>query len=295
VDPYGNPVLSANTDIRITGTGLDTAVTRTPANGIATFGDALKESSTGTGRILIATATTNSGVSQPSGPFRIVTTLKGCNGQSCVNKALGGTGNTSVNSWSLITTNSGFFGSGVNVLQSTQLVKTDTKSQCGGTGPTLTWISDIADQRVTGSGTNVTSTGRELIVIPKATLKASGVLSRGTPMFNICFGAIWIGGDPQPGEFDGWMGKTSATDNTPKRATRVADPTVVPQGYRFYGIPANCPANGTSANPCIRLRTKQVSDVRTLLGSDAASIMKDGDLAIVVEVTGSWDGGSHPF
>jgi hypothetical protein len=124
-------------------------------------------------------------------------------------------------------------------------------------------------------------------------LKSSGVLSRGTPSFNICFGAIWIGpGTPSTP----WRAKTSATNSTLKNAVRVADATVVPQGERYYGIPADCGAAGLPASsPCIYLRTKKKSDIQAVLGSDAASIMTDSDVGIIVKVTGSWDGRSQPF
>ena len=288
VDAFSNPVLSQN--IGITGSWLDAAVTRTTSGGTAAFGDSLKESTTGVGRALLATAALNGAVQKTSDKFRVVTTLKGCTGATCINKALGSTNSrTYVNSWSQITTSGCFFCAGVNVLQSTQLTLTSAASQCGNS----VWISDISDQRVTGTNPQVTSSGRELIVVPKATLKSSGVLNRGVPSFNICFGAIWIGpGAPT----QGWLGKKAATNNTPTRATEVQDGTVVPQGERWYGIPANCGTAGLSADdPCILLRTKQKADVLNLLGSDAASIMTDADLAIVVRVGGSWDGGSHPF
>jgi hypothetical protein len=292
VDNWGNPVLSNGIDVTASPNAL-VGGTKTASTllGYASFSNLLSEAVTGTGIKLTAKAQANPTVAKvDSNPFRIVTTLKGCTGATCINKALGDShSNTYVNSWSQITTTSCFYCGTTNVLQSTQLVTTSTASQCNNT----VWISDIADQRVTGTNTDVTSTGRALIVIPKATLKASGVTSRGTPSFNICFGAIWIGtGSPT----QGWLGKQSATNNTPTRATMELDPNVVPQGQRWYGIPANCGTAGlSSSDPCILLRTKQKADVQSLLGADAASIMKDGDLGIVVRVGGSWDGSNHPF
>jgi hypothetical protein len=301
VDGYGNLVLAQN--ITISGTGLDANVTKQTAGGIATFGDALKESGTGNGRTLVATAAANAGANKPSGVFRVVTTLKGCSATNtrCINKALGNTGSTTyVNSWSQITTNTCFYCGTTNVLQSTQLVALDrTPSTCGSAGPKLQWIGDISDQRVTGTNTGVTSSGLALIVIPKATLKSSGQLNRAASNFNICFGAIWIGGGSPP---QGWLGKTSATNNAPLRALPVTDLTVQPQQQRWYGIPADCPVQATN-DPCILLRTKQKADIYNLFqkpanggnGADAASIMTDADLGIVIRVGGPWDGGSHPF
>jgi hypothetical protein len=134
-----------------------------------------------------------------------------------------------------------------------------------------------------------------LIVIPKNTLKSSGFLNRSASNFNVCFGAIWIGpGAPTVNQF--WRGKTSASNNTLIKATQVTDTTVVPQGLRYFGIPANCgTATLSSDDPCILLRTKQKSDIQTLLGADAASIMNDSDVGIVIRVGGPWDGSSHPF
>jgi len=290
VDAFGNLVLAQN--IVMSGTGLDTNVTRPTAGGVATFGDALKESTTGNGRTLVATAALNGSANKTSGVFRVVTTLKGCaaNNTKCINKALGNTNSkTYVNSWSQITTGTCFYCGTTNVLQSTQLVVNSTAPQCGITA----FASDQVDQRVTGSNTQVTSSGLELIVIPKNTLKSSGFLNRSPSNFNVCFGAIWIGAGSPP---QGWLGKTGATNNTPLRASPVDDQTVVPQGQRWYGIPADCGTAGlSSSDPCILKRTKQKSDIQTLLGADAASIMTDADLGIVIRVGGSWDGGSHPF
>ena len=310
VDAYGNPVLSQG--VTITGANLDASVTRSTNLGIATFGDALKESTTGNGRTLVATAVINSGANKPSGIFRVVTTLKGCSATDtkCTNKALGNSkaSNFFVYSWSQISTKTCFYCAGTNVLQSTQLVpNVGSPAQCG----VSSFASDLVDQRVTGTNTQATSSGYELIVIPKATLKYSGFLNRSAANFNICFGAIWIGQGSDvpgtPGANLGWWGKTSATNNHLVRATRVADPTVTPQGYRFYGILADCGTAGLAtdkSDPCILKRTKQKSDILNLLGSDAASIMTDADLGIVVRIgdpTNSnnppspWDGGNHPF
>ena len=307
VDNWGNPILSTTNNIKITAApNALVGVTQFASTllGYASFGTQLSELGTGTGIQLTAKAVANPSVATvDSIKFRIVTTLKGCTGASCINKALGNASSKSyVNSWSQINTTGCFYCAGVNVLQSTQLVTTSTASQCGNT----VWVSDIADQRVTGTNTQVTSTGLELIVIPKNTLKSSGVLNRGPLNFNICFGAIWIGPTPAVGTYPTpWNGKTSATNTAKKPATRVDDPTVQPLGYRFYGIPADCGTSYlTPADPCIYLRTKQKSAIQAALGTDAASIMNDSDLGIILRVgarinnvtyASPWDGGSHPF
>jgi hypothetical protein len=314
VDGWGNPVLQTNMiDVTAAPNAL-VGGTKTISTfaGYATFGNLLSESQTGTGIKLTATAQANPTVAKvTSNPFRVVTTLKGCSATSttCVNKALGDTTSKFyVNSWSQITTNSCFYCGTTNVLQSTQLVVNSSASQCGITS----FASDQVDQRVTGTNTQVASSGYELIVIPKATLKTSGFLNRSPGNFNICFGAIWIGPGSDttpgaPGAGNGWWGKTSATNNHLVRATRVADPNVSPQGYRFYGILADCGTAGLApdkSDPCILKRTKQKSDIQALLGTDAAAIMTDADLGIVIRIgdptnpsnpASPWDGGSHPF
>ena len=305
VDLYGNAVLAQGIVISV---GVDTPVTQTTSNGTATYADLLKNSTTttGSGTVLRATASLDAAVKKDSNNFRVLDSLKGCPQAAsgvpttnCIIKSLGKSSKTFVNAWSKISTtnNCGFFCTNTNVLQSTQLTVTDKSSKCGGTtgfGSNVTWIGDIVDQRVTGTNTQVTTSGLELIVIPKDTLKNSGVTSRNVGAFNICFGAIWIGGGTPSGT-QIWKGKTSATNNTLVFAKQVTDLTVVPQLERYYGIPADCSPSLPADYPCIFLRTKQKSDIQAALGADAASIMTDADLGIIIRVGGSWDGGSHAF
>src|SRR5206468_12209401 len=101
--------------------------------------------------------------------------------------------------------------------------------------------------------------GYQLIVVPKNTLKASGVLSRGTPSFDICFGAIWTSTTISP---TAWQAK-------PLTGTRLISANPVPDGFgttRYWGLPTNCGTAGVAlGDPCIPLPTKQPSDVVALL------------------------------
>jgi hypothetical protein len=137
---------------------------------------------------------------------------------------------------------------------------------------------------------------RMLIVIPKDTLKASGVLSRGTPSFNVCVGLIYLP-DPNPSNPAVNAGRRWTGTNAAGTGTVLATPLFdsVAGLYRFWGTPANCtPAGVSSTNsgndPCISLRTKKKSDVLSALGADAAAQMNDSDLGIIVNKPYPWDG-----
>ena len=314
VDSWGNPVLQTQVSITPTPNTPNSlaAIAQQPStvDGYATFGTLLTETSTGTGFQLRATAGVSPNAkSVDSNKFRIATSVTGCPGQAsgtglttCTNKAQGTskTSNYFVYSWSQITTKTCFFCGTTKILQSTQLVANSNATQCG----VSSFASDMVDQRVTGANTQATSGGYELIVIPKATLKFSGFLNRSAYNFNICFGAIWIGS----GQATGWFAKTSATSTTVRKIPApTPDPSVQPQQERWYGILADCGTKGLASDksdPCILKRTKAKSDIQNILGTDAASIMSDADLGIIVRigdptnvnaVVSPWDGSNHPF
>jgi len=245
--------------------------------------------------------------SAPSAKFRIVNELKACvdsatsSIQVCANKTdntLDGADiNTLVRAYGKITTSSSFFDTnlGTNVLLSTQFgKKADLTNMCGqGTK----FVADPVDERITGTGiTTATPPTSMLIVIPKNTLKASGVLSRGTPSFNVCLGTIYL---PNPRGADAthppaapWTGKNAAGTGT---APAVPLYDTAAGLWRFWGTPGNCTAAGVSAtnsgkDPCIKLRTKMKSDILAALGPDAAAQMNDSDLGIIVNKPYPWDG-----
>ena len=189
-----------------------------------------------------------------------------------------------INAWNQIT---GAF-TGAGTLQTTSFLGGNgTPDGSGSCNTGRKFIGDGFDQRVF-SAPSAGIKGYQVIVIPKNTLKASGVLSRGTPSFDLCFGGIWVGsGTPTP-----WTGKNgSAVPHTDSDGTT-----------RYYALPVNC--TPTLTDPCIALRTKQRSDVVKLIPSISTqinSIMSDADVALVVRVGGApnaatssfWDGGGH--
>ena len=264
--------------------------------GLATFGTSLilcdvklsPCTSSFTGHMqLYAYVATSTGVNNTSGTpdFRIVNDLTPCGSSTCVTKANDPSGSP-VNAWNQITgalTNAG-------TLQTTSFLGGSGAPDGGGACNTgRKYIGDGFDQRVF-SAPSAGIKGYQVIVIPKNTLKASGVLSRGTPSFDLCFGAIWVG-DPHA-TITAWTGKSGA-----------AQPHTDSDGTsRYYALPVNCTPSIT--DPCIALRTKQRSDIVALIPSISSqinSIMSDGDLAIVVRVGGVpsstqasfWDGGGH--
>ena len=226
--------------------------------------------------------------------FRIVNDLASCGSTACITKA-NDPSNSPINSWNQIT---GSF-TGVGTLQTTSFLGGAGQFDNGATGCGLTtrkYIGDGFDQRVF-SAPSAGIQGYQVIVLPKNTLKASGVLSRGTPSFDLCFGAIWTpGGTPTAL----WRGKTTSGTGL----TNAVQHTDADQTVRYWAVPANCgTATLDPSNPCIALRTKQRSDVVALIpgiSSQINTLMSDGDIAFVVR-TGTpsslspWDGGGHAF
>ena len=228
-----------------------------------------------------------------SDKFRIVQDLAPCdNSHQCKNNTSNGqTGNFTQYSFGQITST----GTYSDVLLTTQFTSgSDTSRQCGNNRT----IGQSTELRAAGPTVSTTSTGYLVLIIPKNTLKADGVLSRGTPSFNVCLGALYLG-DGSPGSYGGthtaWIGKkTSGNGLAP--ANPVLDPL---SGFiRYWAPPANCGTAGLHADgsdPCIYLRTKQKSDITALvnqhiLAPGADANMHDADVAIVIYKPNPWDG-----
>src|SRR5205807_2394341 len=119
------------------------------------------------------------------------------------------------------------------------------------------------------------------------TLKADGVLSRGTPSFNVCLGTIYLGdthGNAYGSGNSGlrWQGKK--TTASPDGLAIVMTDTSLIGVSRFWGVPALCGAAGLRpSDPCIFKQTKQKSDITALvnqgiLAAGADTNMHDADL-----------------
>jgi hypothetical protein len=124
-------------------------------------------------------------------------------------------------------------------------------------------------------------------VIPRDALKFYGIASRGTGTFEVCLGALNIS-DVDDSAVTPWQQKKIVK----KAVTLVASTRV---GDRFWGVPADCGTAGLAdSDPCIGLRTKNVSQVQSYMGLTAAEItaigVRDSDLMIVIDKQFPWDG-----
>ena len=150
-------------------------------------------------------------------------------------------------------------------------------------------IGEATDVRVNGLGVGATAPDTTMVmVMPKDTLKAFGITSRGTSSFNVCLGALNISAVADP--ITPWQQK-----NMKKGA--LLKPAVFGAEDRYWGIPADCTDARVDRtyDPCILLRTKQVADVATALGMTRAAAVaqfgiSDADLVIIIEKPFPWDG-----
>jgi hypothetical protein len=230
---------------------------------------------------------TSGSVNRPSLTFSIVSDLAACDEQLCINNGNNaGDSKTVQRAYGRIktTTVNDFYNTNNNVLLTTQFVSSATADggptgRCG----TNQTIGQATDLQISGAGASITTKATMVFIIPKDTLKADGVTSRGTPSFNICLGAsVLPGGNPGLG----WTQKSGA------KATL--------NGGRWWGTPPDCTtALLNSGNPCVALRSKQAAPVQSYLGLNNSDFGKlkigDADLVIIVELGYPWDskGGTY--
>jgi hypothetical protein len=259
--------------------------------GVASFGSTLVLAGTFIGDInLFAVAVGMASANDTSADFRIVNDLAPCRGPLCKNSiGNGGNNNTLQYLYGQIRTGSSY----ADTTLTTQFLPAGSiDGFCGG----IRAVNMPVELRAAGSDVAVTNTGYMVLIIPKNTLKASGILNRGIPSFNICLGALYLGGT------QGAYGSNTATGWMAKRPSGTGLVQTTPlfepaSGYwRYWGTPANCGAAGLSGtDPCILLRTKKKADITALinqgvLSAGADANMRDSDLAIVVKKPGPWDG-----
>jgi hypothetical protein len=257
-------------------------------NGVASFGSTLVVPGTFIGHTALYAFTTSPGTNTTSADFRIVNDLAPCNAAICKNNiGNGGTNKTLQYLYGQIKAN-GTYSATTLTTQFVGVNQVDTR--CG----TNKTINTGVELRANGSDVNTTSTGYMLLIIPKDTLKALGITSRGTPSFNVCLGTLYLG-DGNAGTY----GSQHAKWNTLSGLASERQDTIAVDGdvyWRYWGAPANCGARGlTGSDPCISLRTKQKSDITALitqgiLSAGADSNMHDSDLAIVIKKPSPWDG-----
>jgi hypothetical protein len=304
VDQYGNRVSGVSVTIAtatpqsppgspISTGGTKTALTQGGTPGVAPYGEAPFTNLTiGSLQTYVLNASASGITAGASGNFRIVADLQGCAGKSqCKNSAGNGKGSNAVQyAFGQINSTSTFS----SVVLTTQFsAGTDTSNECG----TNHTIGDSVELRAAGGTVIPTTNGYMLLIIPKNTLKANGVLSRGTPSFNVCLGAIYlgdtIGNAYGTSTAPAWLGKTTSGSGLVAARTELDSAASV---WRYWGIPADCGTAGLHANdPCIYLRTKQKSAITTLvnqgvLATGADTNMHDADLAIVIRKPNPWDG-----
>ena len=308
-DAYGNlagtgaPGAEANVvDVKVTvrrdtSSGVVLTSNVSTSNGVAKFNDALIIAATGNSNKLYAVATSGQVLtpSDTSSNFRVVTDLYACDGRTCDNNGNNGlAANQLQRAAGKINTGADFYVAGsTNVLLSTQFVPgTETNQAACGNNKT---IGQATDLRATGQGVGGTTPSTIMVmVMPKNTLKFYGVTARSATSFDICLGALKI--DPTS-PITKWKAKN------PKKSGLVDSALGSDTEGRQWGVPANCGTAGLSAvDPCIGLRTKQTSELRTYLagqGWTTAEInaigMADADVAFVIRKGSPWDakGGAY--
>ena len=258
------------------------------SNGVASFGGNLVVAGTFIGHTTLYAFTTSPATNKTSDDFRIVNDLAPCRAAVCKN-SIGNGGNNKTLQYLYGQINSN--GTYAATTLTTQFVGVNqVDARCGSNHT----INSGVELRASGSDVNTTSTGYMLLIIPKDTLKADGVVSRGTPSFNVCLGTLYLG-DGTPGSY----GSQHAKWNTLSGLASERQDTTALDGdtyYRYWGAPANCGARGlTPTDPCISLRTKQKADITALinqglLSAGADTNMHDSDLAIVIKKPSPWDG-----
>jgi trimeric autotransporter adhesin len=289
LNPPNNPAI--NVVIKkdnASGTVIGPAGGTATSAGVASFGTTLNLAGTFTGHLKLYAFVTSPAVNTTSDDFRIVNDLAPCQGPLCKNN-IGNGGNNKTLQYLYGQINSG--GSYTATTLTTQFVGVNQVDNRCGTNKT---INSGVELRAAGNDVATTSNGYMLLIIPKDTLKALGVTSRGTPSFNVCLGTLYLG-NGTAGSYGSQHAKWNATGGlaTERQDTLAVDGDTF---WRYWGAPKNCGAAGlTASDPCIYLRTKQKSDITALitqgiLSAGANANMNDADLAIVIRKPSPWDG-----
>ncbi len=288
-NPPNNPAI--NVVIKQTnsgGTTIGPAGGTATSGGVASFGTSLVLSGTFIGHTKLYAFTTSPATNTTSADFRIVNDLSACNLVTCKNNAGNGGDKNHLQFLYGQVTSTGTYSATTLTTQFVGVNQVDTR--CGSNHTINTGV----ELRANGSDVNTTANGYMLMIIPKDTLKFYGVTSRGTPSFNICLGALYLGDGTPAHPFGSQYLKWNTLNGlaTERQDTLALDGDTY---YRYWGTPANCGAKGlTASDPCIYLRTKQKADITALiqqgiLATGADANMHDSDLAIVIKKPKPYD------
>lgn len=266
-DVYGN-VAPDGTAVTMTAPSvLSGTKTGTTTDGLAGFPN-LSIGVAGTYQLTARLDGSSPLVTATSEPFGIVNDLQNCTDvQLCSSTADNGNQTTT----SKITTSSTTF---QNIVLTTSFLDI-SGSRCSSFTPVpRTQLTDVSIQ----SG-NVTEAEPEFtitLIIPKRTLQAAGYTQRSADSFDACAGAKWI--DPF----------NSVVPWTTKSGTPAA---LADDGF-YWGIAPDCSSfPPTTSNPCVLLKTKNESQLLSLVGPLPAGVsFKSGDLALVIRERFGWDG-----
>ena len=293
-DDYGNPVDVALTLTAPTSPGgglTGTTSGSTGPDGQLAFSGLTVTPATATGSVQLLVTVGVTSITASSNTIQLVDDLEACIGSTCDNLASNSNGN-SQSAFAKINGTGPASGGGptpetVGVLDGVTLVTQFQTSSPNCSGLT-TQIGKTTDVHIEAAGGAPTIDYQVALVIPKATLQASGVASRNIAAFNVCFGATYLGS----GAATPWKAKTSPTNAT------LIDAVGPDGGGLYWGWLPDCsakknPPTLTPDNPCISLRTKNADQLRAALGMTKAQFafvgFSSGDLALVYRTKTPWD------
>ena len=257
-------------------------------NGTADLKDQMKIVATG-GAQLYASTTSGTVTTVPnatSAPFTIVNDLESCTANKCRNAAPNTVSDKQSAYGQVVPTTNQSFGGANPVTLTTQFMTADygrcSDSNAKGVGQTT-------EIKTEGSGVTATKPNFTMVLVySKDTIKNAGYTSRGPDAYNICLGAKRLDGGT-----GGFITKVSL--NNAARSTALVDGNGV-----YWGWLQNCSSLTVAEranNPCITMRTKQVSALKAAVVPSVMSQadfdklgMKDADVAIVISKPWPFDG-----
>jgi len=267
-DAYGNDAPDGTSVTMIAPSILSGTLTATTVGGLAKYTN-LKIATVGIYRLVARLDGVSPTVTATSDPFAIANDLQNCtNVTLCTSSA--STGNQS--STAKITTSSTTF---QNIVLTTTFFDPSVSNCSGFTPVSGTKVTDVSIQ--SGNVSAAQPVFLVTLIIPKATLQATGSTQRSADSFDACVGAKWLG--MLPDARVPWTTKTGTA--------------AVPDAEGFYwGVGANCSSLPSgSINPCVRLKTKNKSELTGVVGSLPAGVtFTNSDLALVVQMGFPWDG-----
>jgi len=266
-DVYGNVAPDGTTVTMTAPSVLSGTLSDATSAGLATFTN-LSIGVVGTYRLIARLDGSSPEVTATSDLFGIVNDLQNC---TDVTLCLSTAGNGNQTTSSKITTSSTTF---QNIVLTTTFLDTSAGRCASFASIPGTQLSDVSIQ--SGNLTDARPEFTITLIIPKRTLQAAGYTQRSADSFDACAGAKWI--DPFTAAVP-WVTKSGS-------AAVLAD-----DGF-YWGLAPDCSGlpSGT-INPCVRLKTKNESELLSVVGSLPVGVsFKSGDLALVVRERFGWDG-----